>query len=63
MLSRNVVRVVGVLMSAALAAGVTAPASGLVPVRTVALTGQQAPGMPQGVIFATLNLPDINAAG
>ena len=59
MLSR---RVVGVLVSVVVLAGVTAAASGLVPVRTVVVTGQPAPGF-VSVTFATLNLPDIDAAG
>lgn len=31
--------------------------------RVVALTGEQAPNMPNGVLFDTFNRPDINAAG
>ena len=56
-------RVVGVLVSTVTVAVVTAASYGAVPLRTVVLTGKQAPGMPAGVIFGTLGLPDINAAG
>ena len=59
MLSR---RVVGVLVSAVVLAGVTAAASGLVPVQTVVVTGQPAPGF-VSITFDTLDIPDINNAG
>lgn len=53
----------GVILAAAATAVGTGPAFGIVPVQIVALTDEQAPGMPQGVIFDELGWPDINAAG
>lgn len=41
----------------------TISASAATNLRIVALTGEQAPGMPNGVVFDELNRPDINAAG
>lgn len=42
---------------------VVSPSIGAVPLRTVALSGQQAPGTPDGVVFTNFNRPQMNALG
>lgn len=56
-------RILTVLLSTIVAVGVMQPSFGIVPLRMVVLTGEQAPGMPQGVVFDELGRPDINADG
>ncbi|MCG8406463.1 MAG: thrombospondin type 3 repeat-containing protein [Phycisphaerales bacterium] len=52
-----------VLLSAVVLVGATRPGFGIAPLRKVVVTGEQAPGMPQGVVFDELGRPDINAEG
>ncbi len=56
-------RVCGVLAAAVAGVTVVPPAAGAVTYRTVALSGQQAPGLEPGVVLVPYRYPSINSAG